>query len=221
MSSYEAITDELSRTNTRLVAVSKTKSAEEILALYNQGQRIFGENKVQELLEKHELLPKDIEWHLIGHLQSNKVKYIAPFIAIIHSVDSLKLLFEINKEAKKSNRVIKVLIQMHIAREETKFGADEKELIEILEYYCAENSILQNITITGLMGMATNTNDDELIANEFRRLKEIFSFAKNTYLLNKNNFTELSMGMSSDYKIAIREGSTLVRIGSLLFGKRL
>ncbi len=221
MSSYQAITDELSKTNARLVAVSKTKSAAEILELYNEGQRIFGENKVQELLEKHEQLPAGIEWHLIGHLQSNKVKYIAPFIAMIHSVDSLKLLFEINKEAKKNNRVIKVLIQIHIAREETKFGADEKELIEMLEYYCAENSSLQHVAIVGLMGMATNTDNEEIIADEFSRLKEIFSFVKSTYLLNKSNFTELSMGMSSDYKIAIAKGSTMVRIGSLLFGKRV
>jgi pyridoxal phosphate enzyme (YggS family) len=162
-------------------------------------------------------LPKDIEWHLIGHLQSNKVKYIAPIVSMIHSVDSLKLLFEINKEAKKNNRILKVLIQMHIAQEETKFGADEKELIEMLEYYCVENSSLQNIEVVGLMGMATNTNDQQLILKEFQFLKNTFDSVKNTYLLHKSNFTELSMGMSSDYKIAIQAGSTMVRIGSLIF----
>lgn len=214
-----AIRSELEKSGTKLVAVSKTKSAEQILALYHQGQRIFGENKVQELVEKYELLPKDIEWHLIGHLQSNKVKYIAPMVSMIHSVDTLKLLFEINKEAKKNNRILKVLIQMHIAQEETKFGADEKELIEMLEYYCAENSSLQNIEIVGLMGMATNTNDERLILKEFQCLKNTFDSVKKTYLLDKRNFTELSMGMSSDYKIAIQAGSTMVRIGSLIFSE--
>lgn len=219
MENYMAIRSELEKSGTKLVAVSKTKSAEQILALYHQGQRIFGENKVQELVEKYELLPKDIEWHLIGHLQSNKVKYIAPMVSMIHSVDTLKLLFEINKEAKKNNRILKVLIQMHIAQEETKFGADEKELIEMLEYYCAENSSLQNIEIVGLMGMATNTNDERLILKEFQCLKNTFDSVKKTYLLDKRNFTELSMGMSSDYKIAIQAGSTMVRIGSLIFSE--
>jgi len=220
MNPYELISAELKKNNVTLVAVSKTKSIEEINALYEQGQRIFGENKVQELIEKQSLLPKDIEWHLIGHLQSNKVKYIAPFIAMIHSVDSLKLLFEINKEAQKNNRIIQVLIQIHIAQESTKFGADEKELIEILEYYCAENSSLQFIEIVGLMGMASNTDDATQVSNEFLHLKSLFNTVKKSYLLNKHSFNQLSMGMSSDYTLAIQAGSTMVRIGSLLFGKR-
>ena len=220
MNPYELISAELKKNNVTLVAVSKTKSIEEINALYEQGQRIFGENKVQELIEKQSLLPKDIEWHLIGHLQSNKVKYIAPFIAMIHSVDSLKLLFEIIKEAQKNNRIIQVLIQIHIAQESTKFGADEKELIEILEYYCAENSSLQFIEIVGLMGMASNTDDATQVSNEFLHLKSLFNTVKKSYLLNKHSFNQLSMGMSSDYTLAIQAGSTMVRIGSLLFGKR-
>lgn len=220
MNPYELISAELKKNNVTLVAVSKTKSIEEIKGLYDQGQRIFGENKVQELIEKQSLLPKDIEWHLIGHLQSNKVKYIAPFIAMIHSVDSLKLLFEINKEAQKNNRIIQVLIQIHIAQESTKFGADEKELIEILEYYCAENSSLQFIEIVGLMGMASNTDDATQVSNEFLHLKSLFNTVKKSYLLNKHSFNQLSMGMSSDYTLAIQAGSTMVRIGSLLFGKR-
>jgi pyridoxal phosphate enzyme (YggS family) len=186
MNPYELISAELKKNNVTLVAVSKTKPIEEIKGLYDQGQRIFGENKVQELIEKQSLLPKDIEWHLIGHLQSNKVKYIAPFIAMIHSVDSLKLLFEINKEAQKNNRIIQVLIQIHIAQESTKFGADEKELIEILEYYCAENSSLQFIEIVGLMGMASNTDDATQVSNEFLHLKSLFNTVKKSYLLNKH-----------------------------------
>ncbi|HQW47397.1 MAG TPA: YggS family pyridoxal phosphate-dependent enzyme [Chitinophagaceae bacterium] len=220
MNPYKLISAELKKNNVTLVAVSKTKPIEEIKGLYDQGQRIFGENKVQELIEKQSLLPKDIEWHLIGHLQSNKVKYIAPFIAMIHSVDSLKLLFEINKEAQKNNRIIQVLIQIHIAQESTKFGADEKELIEILEYYCAENSSLQFIEIVGLMGMASNTDDATQVSNEFLHLKSLFNTVKKSYLLNKHSFNQLSMGMSSDYTLAIQAGSTMVRIGSLLFGKR-
>ncbi len=220
MNPYELISAELKKNNVTLVAVSKTKPIEEIKGLYDQGQRIFGENKVQELIEKQSLLPKDIEWHLIGHLQSNKVKYIAPFIAMIHSVDSLKLLFEINKEAQKNNRIIQVLIQIHIAQESTKFGADEKELIEILEYYCAENSSLQFIEIVGLMGMASNTDDATQVSNEFLHLKSLFNTVKKSFLLNKHSFNQLSMGMSSDYTLAIQAGSTMVRIGSLLFGKR-
>ncbi|HMT35399.1 MAG TPA: YggS family pyridoxal phosphate-dependent enzyme [Chitinophagaceae bacterium] len=220
MNPYELISAELKKNNVTLVAVSKTKPIEEIKGLYDQGQRIFGENKVQELIEKQSLLPKDIEWHLIGHLQSNKVKYIAPFIAMIHSVDSLKLLFEINKEAQKNNRIIQVLIQIHIAQESTKFGADEKELIEILEYYCAENSSLQFIEIVGLMGMASNTDDATQVSNEFLHLKSLFNTVKKSYLLNKHSFNQLSMGMSGDYTLAIQAGSTMVRIGSLLFGKR-
>ena len=217
---FEKIKEELAQTNTTLVAVSKTKSVEEIMHLYHQGQRIFGENKVQELVEKHEQMPTDIQWHLIGHLQTNKVKYIAQFVAMIHAVDSLKLLFEINKEAEKNNRIIPVLIQIHIAQEETKFGADEKELIEMIEYYTAADSKLKHISIVGLMGMATNTDDEKTISNEFQSLKKLFHFIKESYLIHKKDFTELSMGMSSDYQIAIKQGSTMVRIGSLLFGNR-
>nr|MBP6316195.1 YggS family pyridoxal phosphate-dependent enzyme [Chitinophagaceae bacterium] len=220
MGNYEIILSELEQTHTRLIAVSKTKSVAQILELYQKGQRAFGENKVQELLEKYEQLPKDIEWHLIGHLQSNKVKYIIPFVHLIHSVDSLKLLFEINKEATKNQKVQQVLIQIHLGNEETKFGVDEKELIEILEYYCAENGSLQNVAIVGLMGMATNTDDEEIIRTEFLYLRNLFRSTKNTYLLHKTNFVEISMGMSSDYKIALEAGSTLIRVGSLLFGSR-
>jgi pyridoxal phosphate enzyme (YggS family) len=220
MGNYEIILSDIQKSNTRLIAVSKTKSAAQIRELYLKGQRAFGENKVQELVEKYEQLPQDIEWHLIGHLQSNKVKYIIPFVHLIHSVDSLKLLFEINKEAKKNNKVQQVLIQIHLGKEETKFGVDEKELIEILEYYTAENGSLQNVSIVGLMGMATNTNDEEIIRLEFLHLSNLFKSVKKTYLLGKTNFVELSMGMSSDYKIAIEAGSTLIRVGSLLFGKR-
>lgn len=217
MNAFQTLSAALTNTPTRLVAVSKTRSIAEIMALYQQGQRLFGENKVQELLEKQPQLPSDIEWHLIGHLQSNKVKYIAPFVSMIHSVDSVKLLFEINKEAAKNKRIIKVLIQIHIAQEETKFGADDKELIEILEYYTAANSTLTHVCIAGLMGMATNTDDEHLIAQEFQKLSNLFQSVKKTYLLNKADFTEISMGMSSDYQIAMAAGSTLVRIGSLLF----
>lgn len=220
MNNYQTIVDELKKTNTRLLAVSKTKPISEILKLYQEGQRLFGENKVQELVEKYPLLPKDIEWHLIGHLQTNKVKYIAPFIACIHSVDSLKLLFEINKEAQKNNRIIPVFIQVHIAQDQTKYGVVEIPLFEILEYYTADNSGLKNIEIIGLMGMATLTEDEEQIEKEFKKLKSLFNHVKETYLFHKENFKELSMGMSSDYPIAIRCGSTIVRIGSLLFGKR-
>lgn len=217
MNRYQQILGQLHGTHCRLVVVSKTRSADEIKCLYTQGQRVFGENRVQELLSKKDLLPNDIEWHLIGHLQSNKVKYIAPFISMIHSVDSLHLLFDINREAKKNERVIPVLIQMHIAKEETKYGADENELLEMLEYYCAENGSLQNIRIVGLMGMATLTHDVEIIRSEFQHLKKIFLSVKKSILLHKADFTELSMGMSSDYAIAIEEGSTMLRIGSLLF----
>ncbi len=218
MSVYQEIISELGAT--KLIAVSKTKSNEAIMALYDEGQRYFGENKVQELVEKQEALPKDIEWHLIGHLQTNKVKFIAPFVTMIHAVDSLKLLFEIEKQAAKCGRIIKVLLQMHIAQEETKFGLDTKELIEILEYYTTNPALLQHVRIVGLMGMATNTDHQETIRKEFRELKNKFHYARQAYLVGDNDFSELSMGMSSDYKIAIEEGSTMVRIGSLLFGNR-
>jgi PLP dependent protein len=218
MSVYSSLLTELKLT--QLIAVSKTKPIEAIQEIYIQGQRDFGENKVQELVGKYEALPKDIRWHLIGHLQSNKVKYIAPFIHCIHSVDSLNLVFEINKEAKKNNRTIQILLQLHIAKEETKFGLNYKEAIEILEYYTASNSELKNVSIIGLMGMATNTDSETIIREEFKQLKGLFNSIQKSYLLHDNAFTQLSMGMSSDYKIAIEEGSTQVRIGSTLFGER-
>jgi hypothetical protein len=220
MSLLTQIQEELQQNKTTLVAVSKTKSCDAILTLYNEGQRIFGENKVQELVEKQAQLPKDIQWHLIGHLQTNKVKYIIPFVDMIHSVDSLHLLREINKQANLQNRIVRVLLQVHIAQEDSKFGLDTKELVEIMEYYTAENSSLGNVTICGLMGMATFTEDEQIIRQEFKQLMELFTFIKNGYLIHKKDFKERSMGMSGDYKIAIQEGSTMVRIGSLLFGDR-
>jgi pyridoxal phosphate enzyme (YggS family) len=204
--------------STRLVAVSKTQPTEAILNLYDQGQRIFGENKVQELVSKHEALPKDIEWHLIGHLQSNKVKYMASFVAMIHSVDSLKLLEEINRQAERNNRVINCLLQFKINDEETKFGLDQKEAFALLE--SASYPTLQNIQLCGVMGMASFVEDEEQIRKEFKALHQIFDALKARYFPNDDNFKEISMGMSDDYPIAIAEGSTLVRIGTLLFGAR-
>ncbi len=217
---YIDIKNQIKQFDAQLIAVSKTKPIESVMNLYNQGQRAFGENKVQELLDKYEQLPQDIEWHMIGHLQSNKVKYLIPFIHLIHSVDSLKLLFEIEKQAEKANKIISVLLQIHIATEESKFGLNKNELIEILEFYTASPSPLNHICIKGLMGMATNTDDMKVRRDEFKQLKEIFKFSKNGYLPHRNDFKELSMGMSDDYTIALEEGATLLRIGSLLFGNR-
>jgi len=202
----------------RLVAVSKTQPHEAILNLYNQGQRIFGENKVQELVPKYEALPKDIEWHLIGHLQSNKVKYIAPFVSMIHSIDSLKLLEEVNKQAAKNQRVIDCLLQFKINDEETKFGLDVEEAIALLE--SSSYPTLQNIRLCGVMGMASFVEDEDQIRREFKHLKSIFDQLKTRYFSNNSAFKEISMGMSDDYPIAVEEGSTLVRIGTLLFGAR-
>lgn len=201
-----------------LVAVSKTQPNEKILEAHHSGQRIFGENYVQELVDKAGLLPKDIEWHFIGHLQSNKVKYIAPFVSLIHGVDSFKLLKEINKQGQKNNRIINCLLQVHIAREETKFGLDEKELYEILNSDELKN--LQHINISGLMGMASNTNNTDDIRNEFLQLKNLFHSIQNKFNANNINVTTLSMGMSSDYPLAIECGSNMVRIGSSIFGVR-
>lgn len=197
-----------------LIAVSKTNPTQAILDAYEAGQRIFGENKVQELVDKYERLPKDIEWHMIGHLQSNKVKYIAPFVKLIHGVDSLRLLQEINKRAEQNNRIIDCLLQIHIAKEETKFGFDEKEVVEALQ--SEEFKKMNNIKIVGLMGMATNTDDESQIRKEFKSLKQLFD------KLSAFNFqlSTLSMGMSSDYKLAIEEGSTMIRVGSSIFGQR-
>lgn len=198
-----------------LVAVSKTRSVEQIMELYHEGQRVFGENRVQELLEKHTLLPKDIQWHLIGHLQTNKVKQVVSVVDLIHSVDSLKLLREIEKEASQINKPIKVLLQMHVAEEDTKFGLSNKELVELLDVYMTEAFPFTNIV--GMMGMATNTDDLNQVRKEFHQLKEIFLFIKNGYFINKKSFCEISMGMSGDYPIALEEGSTMIRVGSALF----
>ena len=203
--------------NVKLIAVSKMKPVDLIREAYDAGHRSFGENKVQELREKQPVLPENIEWHMIGHLQSNKVKYIAPYIYMIHAVDSFKLLKEINKRAKSNDRVIKVLLQVHIATEESKFGFNDQEVIELLNN--PEFAALANIQISGLMGMATNTIDIDLIRSEFKGLKALFDQLQNEYL-NKNTFTELSMGMSNDYLIAIEEGSTMIRIGTAIFGLR-
>ena len=214
----ELITQKLSEKNARLVAVSKTHPPEHIMPLYLKGQRIFGENRVQELQQKYEALPKDIEWHLIGHLQSNKVKFIAPYVSLIHSVDSLGLLKEINKQALKNKRVIDCLLQFHIASEETKFGLSEQEAAEMLSNPAF--SELKNIRICGVMGMATFTDDQSLVRGEFRHLKSIFDTLKSRFFENSPWFHEVSMGMSGDWEVALEEGSTLVRIGSLLFGHR-
>lgn len=202
----------------RLVAVSKTKPNEDILEAYNAGQKVFGENKVQDLVSKFEELPKDIEWHFIGHPQTNKVKYIASFISLIHGVDSLKLLKVINKEAKKNNRKIACLLQFHIAEEETKFGLTLDKVKELLE--SIEFKSFENVIIAGVMGMATYTENERQIRNEFKMMKTIFNTLKNEYFSGIKTFREISMGMSDDYEIAIEEGSTLIRVGSKIFGER-
>lgn len=204
--------------NVTLVAVSKTKPVSDLQEAYDAGQRIFGENKVQEMVDKYEQLPKDIEWHLIGHLQTNKVKYVAPFVAMIHAVDSLKLLVEINKQAAKNERVIECLLQFHIAEEESKFGLSFEEAREILE--SSEFAEMRNISIVGLMGMATFTNDTEQIREEFRTLENYFQIVKSHYFKFNSHFAHISMGMSGDYLIAVEEGSTMVRVGSAIFGTR-
>ncbi|MDB5151998.1 MAG: YggS family pyridoxal phosphate-dependent enzyme [Mucilaginibacter sp.] len=203
----------------QLIAVSKTKPAEEIKEAYDAGQRLFGENMVQELTDKYEILPKDIKWHLIGHLQTNKVKYIAPFISMIQSVDSLKLLQEIDKHAQKNNRVIDCLLQVYIADEETKYGLGFDEIIELLR--SEEYAGLSNVRIRGLMGIATNTDNEKQIRDEFYELKTFFDGVKQTYFRQDPLFDVLSMGMSSDYKIAIEQGSNMVRLGSTIFGQRV
>lgn len=201
-----------------LVAVSKTKPVSLIQEAYDAGQRIFGENKVQELVDKWEVLPKDIEWHLIGHLQSNKVKYIAPFVSLIHSVDSFKLLQEINKQGEKNNRVIPCLLQFHIAQEETKFGLSFEEAEEILQ--SREFVEMHHVSIVGLMGMASFTEDEEQVRDEFRNLNNYFMILKSNYFKYNPDFKVLSMGMSGDYTLAIEEGSNMIRVGSSLFGSR-
>jgi PLP dependent protein len=203
----------------KLIAVSKTKPSSAIIEAYNCGQRLFGENKVQELTEKYELLPKDIEWHLIGHLQTNKVKYVASFVALIHAVDSLKLLEEINKEAVKHNRVINCLLQFHIAEEETKFGLNLDEACEILD--SSDFQTMKNVHVSGVMGMATFTDNDEQVRSEFASLRNIFFELKNRYFAQDSAFSEISMGMSDDYLIAVEQGATMVRVGSTIFGERV
>jgi len=213
-----AIKKEIGTRNVKLIAVSKTKPVESILEAYEAGHRLFGENMVQELVEKHEKLPKDIEWHLIGHLQTNKVKYIAPFINLIHSVDSLKLIQEINKQALKNNRVIDCLLQLEIADEETKFGMDMAEAIEFLR--SNEFQELKNVRICGVMGIATLTDNPKMTEEEFYELKTFFNGLKDTFFRKDPAFKEISMGMSGDYNLAIEKGSTLIRLGSTIFGGR-
>ena len=217
---WEKLQQDLSQSGVTLVAVSKTKPIGEIKQLYDCGQRHFGENYVQELTEKQAELPKDICWHFIGHLQSNKVKLIAPFIHLIHAVDGFKLFTEINKQALNNNRIIDVLLQMHIADEETKFGMDEKELLVFMDYYEAQKNEVKNVRICGLMGMATNTENEAQIHSEFSRLHNFFLHLSGTSFFGKSHFSICSMGMSADYKIAIAAGSNMVRIGSMLFGSR-
>jgi len=214
---WKKLTDELALQEVVLIAVSKTKPAADIIELYNAGQRDFGENYVQELTEKQAVLPADIRWHFIGHLQSNKVKYIAPFVHLVHGVDNARLLAEISKQAQKNDRTIDVLLQMHIAQEETKFGLDEQEAMSILQQLPS----LPNVRICGLMGMATNTDDDALVQKEFASLKAFFDRLKTGYFAGAPWFNILSMGMSADYRMAIAAGSNMVRIGSMLFGSRI
>jgi hypothetical protein len=204
--------------NVRLVAVSKTKPAELLREAYDCGQRAFGENKVQEMVWKFDELPKDIEWHFIGHLQTNKIKYIAPFVHLIHGVDSFKLLKSIDAEAKKVGRIIPCLLQFHIAEEETKFGLSMQEATEMMN--STEFKVLGNVKISGVMGMATYTDDENQIRKEFSNLKKYFEKLKSEFFTANFDFKEISMGMSGDYLIAIEEGSTMVRIGSTIFGER-
>src|SRR5690606_22298410 len=206
--------------NVTLVAVSKTKSVSEIMEAYNAGQRVFGENKIQEMEAKWQEMPKDIEWHMIGHVQRNKVKYMAPFVSLIHAVDSFKLLNEINKEAEKNNRTIQCLLQIKIAEEDSKFGMDEADAAKLIT--SEEFKKLQNVKIVGLMGMATFTEDEKQIAEEFQKLKKIYDQFRIMPFgcAQGENFRILSMGMSGDYKIAIENGSNMVRVGSAIFGER-
>ncbi len=202
-----------------LVAVSKTKPAEDILEAYQAGHKIFGENRVQELVTKAQTLPSDIQWHMVGHLQTNKVKFIAPFVHLIHSIDSFKLLSVINREAQKVDRMINVLLQVHIASEETKFGFSGEEVVQLLS--SDEYKELSDIKVTGLMGMATFTRDEQTIRQEFRYLSSVFNRIKDSFFREDPEFCELSMGMSGDYLLAIDEGSTMIRIGTIVFGERI
>ena len=201
-----------------LVAVSKTKPVSDLQEAYDAGQRIFGENHALEMRDKHEVLPKDIQWHFIGHLQTNKIKYIIPFVTLIHSIDSANLLEAVNKEAKKHDRVVDCLLQFHIAQEETKFGLDMEEARQLLDSEVFRQ--MQNVRLCGVMGMATFTDDEAEIRKEFKHLKEIFETLKTDYFAGQPQFKEISMGMSEDYPIAIEEGATLIRVGSKIFGAR-
>lgn len=203
--------------NVTLIAVSKTKPVEDLQEAYDAGQRIFGENKALEMRDKHQVMPDDIKWHFIGHLQTNKIKYIAPFVTLIHSIDSASLLDAVNKEAAKNNRVIDCLLQFHIAQEDTKFGLDMEEAKNMIE---SDNfKKMNNVRIVGVMGMATFTDDVNQVRNEFKTLKHIFDTLKDNYFKD-DSFKEISMGMSDDYPIAIEEGATMVRVGSKIFGAR-
>ena len=204
--------------NVTLIAVSKTKPVSDLQEAYDAGQRIFGENKALEMRDKHQVLPEDIKWHFIGHLQTNKIKYIAPFVTLIHAIDSLSLLEAVNKEAVKNNRIIDCLLQFHIAQEDTKFGLDIEEAKALLESDSFKD--LKNVNIVGVMGMATFTDDAAQVRNEFKNLKNIFDTLKENYFADKDSFKEISMGMSDDYPIAIEEGATMVRVGSKIFGAR-
>lgn len=216
---YQKILTQIQEKSAKLVAVSKTKPISDIQELYEVGQRIFGENYVQELVEKQTALPNDIEWHFIGHLQSKKVKQIAPFVSMIHAVDSWKLLEEIDKRAAQNERTIDCLLQMHIAQESSKFGMDEKEIEAIVLQAKQQN--LTNIRICGLMGMATFTDDKEQVKVEFQSLKKTFDSIKQQYFETQDSFCQISMGMSGDFELALQQGSTMLRIGSLLFGQRI
>lgn len=216
---YHLVLDKVEAKEANLVAVSKTKPKEAIQVLYDLGQRIFGENKVQEMLDKQEALPKDIKWHMIGTLQRNKVKYIIDFVSLIHSVDRFKLLKEINKQANKVNRVVDCLLQFHIADEQTKFGLSYEEGVALLESDAYK--ALKNVRIVGVMGMATFTEDKKQVEKEFETLYSYFKKFQQDFFADNNSFKEVSMGMSGDYEIALDKGSTLVRVGSLLFGARV
>ena len=221
MSHIQAVINEIKAnlpSHVRLVAVSKFHPVEALQEAYEAGQRVFGESKVQEMTQKYEALPKDIEWHFIGHLQTNKIKYMAPFVSLIHGVDSYKLLAEINKQAIKAGRVIPCLLQIHIAKEETKFGFSLDECTEMLEQ--GSWKTLENVRIAGVMGMATNTDDETEIADEFETLARFFHEIKDRYFKDSATFKEISMGMSDDYPLAIEKGSTLIRVGSKIFGER-
>lgn len=216
--SLKQVLSEIQGLPTQLVAISKYHPIDSVREAYEAGQRVFGESHVQELTMKHEALPSDIQWHFIGHLQTNKVKYIASFVSLIHAVDTMKLLCEINKQAEKNDRVIPCLLQVHIAKEDTKFGFTPNELLEFFNK--GEWKKLNNIQISGIMCMATNTDDEQQIRNEFHTVKQLYNKVKNDYFKDCDYFSELSMGMSHDYHIAIQEGSTMIRVGSKIFGER-